>query len=159
METARKFVNLYISLLREAYFDIEEAFYSETMRGFALATLILIPIFGSLLFLTILVNVGNSESVKKSSSSSALVEEVSHEYDPNAKRNTVLVTWVSEPKVVRAELDRYYEETGTLAVGKASHNEKECTVYAPEPSAENLDWYFKVLGHEVAHCFRSDYHN
>lgn len=33
-----------------------------------------------------------------------------------------------------------------------------CIVRAPAPKDENDEWAFYVLGHEVAHCFKGQYH-
>ena len=50
------YVEAYISLLMEVVDDIVAAFESETTRGFMIAALVLIPIFGSMFFFAVLVN-------------------------------------------------------------------------------------------------------
>lgn len=51
-----RFINSYISLLREAYDDLISSLESETSQGFLIGLSVLTPIFGTLFFFTVLVN-------------------------------------------------------------------------------------------------------
>ena len=51
-----RYVKTYIALLREAYEDIEDAVENGITGGFVMASLVMIPFFGSLFFLVVLVN-------------------------------------------------------------------------------------------------------
>lgn len=50
-----QYLHSYLSLLIETVDDLVEAFESETTRGFMIATLVLIPLFGGTLFVTLLI--------------------------------------------------------------------------------------------------------
>ena len=62
-----QFVHSYLALLSEAYQDIVNLFESEAMRGFVLASLVLIPVFGSLFFFAVLVNAAEPTPTSESS--------------------------------------------------------------------------------------------
>lgn len=52
-----QYLHSYFSLLLETVDDLVEAFESETTRGFMIAAIILIPLFGSLVFFILLINI------------------------------------------------------------------------------------------------------
>lgn len=51
-----QYIEAYFALLRETYDDVVTHFESDTSRGFFIASLVLIPVFGSFFFFAILVN-------------------------------------------------------------------------------------------------------
>lgn len=75
---------------------------------------------------------------------------------------TNTVQWINNPEQIEAaflEADKTLPTPdGLTRTGLAIYNTKECTVYAYEPADVNDRERIYVLGHEILHCFRGDYH-
>ena len=75
---------------------------------------------------------------------------------------TNTVRWITDPTSIQEAFNKANETeqapSGMLRTGLAVYNTKDCTIYAYEPTDVNDRERMYVLGHELLHCFRGDYH-
>lgn len=75
---------------------------------------------------------------------------------------TNTVQWISDPEKVNEafKLQELTEPTpeGKERTGLSVYTGRKCTIYAYEPSGAEDEVRMYVLGHEMLHCFRGDYH-
>ena len=77
------------------------------------------------------------------------------EYSPTMYLASSTVTWVTDTQEVRRALDEFWAERGVLPAGMSSYAGDKCTIYAFEPESRRD---FEILGHELAHCLRGNFH-
>jgi hypothetical protein len=74
---------------------------------------------------------------------------------PPAEMCQPTITEITDAKTVRARLDRYWEETGVLAVGLAVTKGADCTIYHFGGETRRAE---EIYQHELQHCYSGSYH-
>ncbi len=83
--------------------------------------------------------------------------------DKEAVENSVvLIKWINEPTLVQERLDRATIELAKddgEVIGLSSYGVSDCTIWAYDPMETGNTKLMEVLGHEVLHCYKGQYHD
>ncbi len=102
------------------------------------------------------------------------VTKYAERYNGSMFKNFSEITWISDPLEVSDKLREHNVKKGkmdedgsypiggeTIGLATFNYDNNKCTIWAYEPKgAETIidEKYMEILGHEVMHCFRGNFH-